>query len=270
MRIIVLGAGGTIGGFLFNSLKDRYDVTGVFREDLDLTNADAVNNFFDTHSYDVVINGAINADSSFSASVKVAQDNLTMFTNLYANRHKFGRVIQFGSGAEFDRSLPIDRAKEEEIFNKMPADAYGISKNTTSRIAAVTDNWYTIRLFGAFYRAEKQSRLLPSILSNSPITIVDKYFDYIYLEDLLPVVESYINHDPVYKNMNLVYSEKMLLSDFVKTFCSVHQLPTNNITYSGYSDLSYTGNGDKWQSLNLPTMGITKGLMKYIHGDVNE
>jgi len=267
MRIVVLGAGGTIGGFLFNSLKSCYNITGITRDDLDLTNAEDVNNFFDTHCYDIVINAAINNDSRISASITVAQNNLAMFTNLYFNRHKFGRLIQFGSGAEFDRSLPINCAKEEDIFNKMPADAYGISKNTTSRIAAVTDNWYTLRLFGAFYRAEKPSRLIPSLLSNSPITIVDKYFDYIYLEDLLPVVDSYINHDPVYKNMNLVYPEKMLLSDFVKTFCYIHQLPTNNITYSGYSELSYTGNGDKWQSLNLPIMGTTNGLTKYIHGD---
>lgn len=263
MRIAVLGARGTVGGLLYNRLKDRYDVTGITRDQVDLNNMDAVRNYFGQTPFDVVFNAAINPDSRVTADVKVAQDNFNLFTNLYSVREMFGRVIHFGSGAEFDQTQPISNAHEEDLFNIMPGDPYGMSKNVTSRIALVTDNWYTLRLFGVFYPTELPRRLLPRILSNQPVTIADKYFDYLYLEDLLPVAESYINDTPVHKDMNLVYPKKMLLSEFVKRFVAYHQLDGKNITYGEFSELSYTGNGDKWQALNLPTLGIDAGLIRY-------
>jgi hypothetical protein len=49
----------------------------------------------------------------------------------------------------------------------------------------------------------------------------------------------------------------------VKRFVAYHQLDGKNITYGDFSELSYTGNGDKWQALNLPTLGIDAGLIRY-------
>ena len=263
MRIAILGARGTVGGFLYSSLSQKYAVTGITRDQLDLMDATAVDNYFAHNPFDVVFNAAINPDSRVIADVKVAQDNFTLFTNLYRVRHMFGRVIHFGSGAEFDQTRPISNVHEENLFGIMPTDPYGMSKNVTSRIAYTTDNWYTLRLFGVFYPTELPRRLLPKILSNQPVTLTDKYFDYLYLEDLLPVAEAYINNTPVHKDMNLVYPTKILLSDFVKRFCDYHLLSGDNITYGEFSDLSYTGNGDKWQSLNMPQLGIDMGMIKY-------
>jgi len=263
MRIAVLGARGTVGGFLYNKLKERYDVTGITRDQLDLTNVTAVCNYFSKNPFDVVFNAAINPDSRVVADVSVARDNFNLFTNLYSVRKMFGRVIHFGSGAEFDQTKPISNVHEEDLFNVMPTDPYGMSKNVTSRTAYATENWYTIRLFGVFHPTEISRRLLPKILSNRPVTITDKYFDYLYLEDLLPVAESYINDTPVHKDMNLVYAKKMLLSEFVKRFVAYHQLDGSNITYGDFSELSYTGNGDKFQGLNFPTLGIDAGLIRY-------
>jgi UDP-glucose 4-epimerase len=263
MRIAVLGARGIVGGFLYDSLKSYYDVTGITRNQLDLTDAAAVYNYFSNNPFDIVFNTVINSDSRVAADVRIAQDNLTTFTNLYAVRNMFGRVVHFASGAEFDQTRPIANAREEDLFNIMPADPYGMSKNVTSRLANVTDDWYTLRLFGVFYPTETTRRLLPRILSSEHITITDKYFDYVYLKDLLPVAEAYINTTPEYKDMNLVYPKKMLLSEFVKRFCHYHQLSGDNITYGDFSELSYTGNGDKWASLNMPLLGIDAGLIKY-------
>jgi GDP-L-fucose synthase len=263
MKVAVLGARGTVGGFLYNALSSKYNVTSITHTDLDLTNAASVNDYFGRNSFDLIFNAAINPDSRLIADVRVSQDNFAMFTNLYNVRHMFGRVIHFASGAEFDQSKPISNAQEQDIFSIMPADHYGMSKNVTSRIAYATDNWYTLRLFGVFHSTDLPRRLLPKILSKAPVTIVDKYFDYLFLEDLLPVVESYINSNPIYKDMNLVYQEKMLLSEFVKRFCNYHSLQDNNITYSDVSGLSYTGNGNKLHSLNFPTLGIDAGLLRY-------
>lgn len=263
MRIAILGARGTVGGFLYNSLKGRYNVTGVTRDDVDLRDSLQVFKYFCNNAYDVVFNAAINPVSNLNAPISVAQDNFTMFTSLYNARNVMGKVIHFGSGAEFDQARPIVNAREEEIYNVMPTDPYGMSKNVTTRFANSTENWHTLRFFGVFHPTELPRRLLPKIKTKQPITINDKYFDYMYLEDLLPVAEMYINETPMYKDMNLVYPTKMLLSDFVKRFCSIHGLSQDHITYGDYSDMSYTGNGDSWQELNLPTLGIDYGLTNY-------
>jgi GDP-L-fucose synthase len=263
MRIAVLGARGTIGGFLYNSLKDKYDVTGITRDTFDLGNDAAVRNYFSNNPFDVVFNAAINPNSRVEAPISVARDNFAMFTSFYNVRNMFGRVIQFASGAEFDQSIPIVNAREEDLFNIMPNDPYGMSKNATTRIANTTDDWYILRLFGVFHPTELPRRLLHRVKNKEPMVLTDKYFDYMYLEDLLPVAESYINETPVYKDMNLVYNEKFTLNELVKRFCNYHNLSTDHVTYGGFSKLSYTGNGDKWQSLNFPRIGTDEGLKRY-------
>jgi GDP-L-fucose synthase len=263
MRIAVLGANGTVGKFLTDSLSLKFNVTPVTRQVVDLSNHTDTTNYFNTHPFDVVINAAANSDSRMDADVSVAKDNFCTFTNVYASRNAFGRVIHFGSGAEFDRSRPLNNVVEDELFSCNPLDTYGMSKNACSRIAYVTDNWYILRLFGVFYPTEAKRRLLPKIISNTPMVLEDKYFDYLFLEDLLPVVEYYINEDPNYKDINVTYPEKMLLSEFVKRFCNIHKLTGDNITFGDYSELAYTGNSDRLQSLNLPRLGTDIGLERY-------
>lgn len=263
MRVAILGANGVVGKVLTDGLSSKFDVTPITRQVVDLANANATKNYFSSNPYDVVINAAINSNSRMNADISVAKDNFNTFTNLYASRNAFGRVIHFGSGAEFDRSRTLINVKEDELFDCNPTDTYGMSKNVTSRIAHVTDDWYILRLFGVFYPTEAHSRLLPKILSNSLVVLEDKYFDYLYLEDLLPVVEYFINEDPKYKDINVTYPEKMLLSEFVKRFCSIHKLKGDNIVFGNFSELSYTGNCDRLESLNLPKLGIDIGLARY-------
>jgi GDP-L-fucose synthase len=263
MKIAILGARGTVGGYLFRTLQDKYTVTGITRDDMDFRDASSVHNFFKNNSFDIVINAAINPHSSVDAPMSVAQDNFAMFTNLYAVKDMFGKCIHFASGAEFDQTKPIVNVREEDLFNIMPSDPYGMSKNVTTRIANCTENWYTLRLFGVFHPSELPRRLLPKLKTNQDVKLIDKYFDYLYLEDLLPVVENYINEVPKYKDMNLVYPEKMLLSTFVKKFCQLHNLSGDNITYGDFSELSYTADSSKFTDLNLPQQGINTGLAKY-------
>jgi GDP-L-fucose synthase len=173
-------------------------------------------------------------------------------------------MLQFCSGAEFDRRNSLDNVREEALFTSMPIDPYGLSKNTVARISVSTDNFYNIRLFGVFYPIEFPGRLLPKILSNQPVNLEDKYFDYLYLEDLLPLIEYYINNAvPKYKDINVVYPEKMLLSEFVKQFCVIHNLEGANITFGSTTPFNYSGNADKFDSLNLPRIGLEAGMKKY-------
>ena len=221
MKIAVLGARGTIGAVLAQHLSQQHNVTAVTRDQVDLLDTQAVRQYFNQKTFDVVVNAAINSVNGISAPPQVNSDNLTLFMNLYEHRHSFGRVIHFCSGAEFDISQDISNTKEDHLFDSRPIDPYGASKNATARLSYNTDNFYNLRIFGIFYPTELRTRLLPLILSGRNVTIKDRYFDYLWLEDLIPVVDYYVNTaTPRHKDINVVYPEKSRLSDFVRRFRS--------------------------------------------------
>lgn len=265
-KLAILGSNGVIGKFLSRVLES-YSVTAINRLQLDLLNFHQVTDYFNNNYYDVVINCAASVDSNIGAPLSVASNNLSMFSNIYHVRHKFGRLIQLCSGAAFDRARSINCAKEEDIFLCNPCDAYGLSKNITSRICLTTDNFYTIRLFGVFYHTENKHRLLPKIISGQPLIIQNRYFDYFYLEDLIPVINYYINAvNPTHKDINLVYPEKILLSKFVRLFCEIHNINQSHIEIVDQNIVdthNYTGSAEKYCNLNLPNIGIESGMKKY-------
>jgi UDP-glucose 4-epimerase len=261
MKVALLGANGLVGRYLASSLK--YNVTPVTRREVDLSDTVATANYFKNNKFDVVVNCAINSLSQMTVPQQVATDNLTTFANLYACKESYGRFIHFGSGAEFDRRYDIINASEDKLITSYPTDPYGMSKNITSRLAFATDNFYILRLFGVFHNTEAPTRLLPKLLSTRAISLEDKYFDYLNLEDTLPIVDYFIRTPiPKYKDINLVYPEKMLLSEFVNQFCKIHNMDAS-ITISKDLGLSYTGDSTRLQELDLPTLGIKHGLERY-------
>jgi hypothetical protein len=101
-------------------------------------------------------------------------------------------------------------------------------------------------------------------LSGDPVILEDKYFDYYYIEDLLPVVQYYIDSKkPKYKDLNVVYPTKTLLSYFVKQFCQEHKLDGKNVKLSSTSGLNYTGSSVRIEELNLKLVGYETGLERY-------
>jgi len=263
MKVCVLGGNGFIGSFLKDSISSKYEVSSPTRKVLDLRNQSSVIEYLRKNQFDVVINAAINSNTNMSAPASVASDNLVMFSNLHSCRNMFGRYINLCSGAVFDRTKDISLAKEEDIFESFPVDPYGMSKNICSRICNSTDNFFTIRIFGIIHKTEIASRLIPKILSEKQLILENRYFDYFYLEDILPVIYHYIEEEPKHKDLNLVYLKKMLLIDFAKMVCSSVGLDESKLKSSSDQYPNYTGDGEKLNALNLSLIGIENGIKRY-------
>jgi UDP-glucose 4-epimerase len=263
-NVLVLGGTGLVGGYLAKALSDSHNVYAPTRQQLNLQDTHAVLELFNNKDFDIVINCAGSTDADMANyDPAVTNTNLGIFANLYAARKQFGRLLNFGSGAEFDRRVNITSAREEDIFLRQPVDHYGQSKNFAARMCFDTDNFYTLRLFGVFGPTEPDRRLLKRVLAKEDMVLEDKYFDYFYIEDILPVVLHYINSDPKFKDLNLVYPEKTLLSYFVKQFCDIHSLPDNHITVSKTTRSNYTGSSVRIEELNLPMLGVKEGIRRY-------
>jgi GDP-L-fucose synthase len=189
-------------------------------------------------------------------------ENINIFLNLYLLKDHFGKLLNLGSGAEFDRSKSIDNALEKDIITIKPKDHYGLSKNIISNICLSTDNFYTLRLFGCVHHTEGGNKLFKKISkTKEEIIIDDRYFDYISMEDLYPIVKYFIEETPKIKDINLVYSQKFLLSELANKFVKIHNLRAN-ILYK-QSSLNYTGSSLLIDSLNLPLSGIDITLERY-------
>ena len=266
MKVAVLGANGYIGKYLSTSLStDSYTVIPVTRQTLDLANFQLVQSWLQSVQPNVVINCAT-ATGQFQTTDFVYQDvqnNLDIFMNFYNNSNLFDQFINIGSGAEFDRSINIDHAAEHDIFLKQPKDSYGYSKNIIARLAAEKENFVTLRLFGCFNAHEPTHRLFQKFIRQSTVDIVDRYVDYISLEDFGIIVKQYLNNITIHKDINCVYPDKYLLSEIFSLFHQTHGIKTQ-LHITGIDSKNYTGSSEQLSQLNFPLKGFLQGIKDYI------
>ena len=201
MRVCVLGAAGFIGK---NLLRDT-DWVGVTRQELDLTDPEAVKEYFKNHEYDVVIHCAVIGGSRLKPDDgEVFYKNLLMFENVVVAFK--GKIIYFSSGAAL-RGNP-------------PSDPYGMSKWLIDRRIETLPNAYSLRIWGCYGPGEPSTRFSAVCKKEGHVVInQDKYFDFIDVEDVRKIVQEYVSCKwEMPKVCNLVYPEKLLLSQWAEKF----------------------------------------------------
>lgn len=257
MKIAILGSSGFLGNIIKSKFLEKYDVFPIDRGQLNLIDFNSVSSWLDSQTFDVIINCAISGGKQNVQQFNLIelQSNLSIFLNFYNNSHKFGKFVNIGSGAEFDKDLNIENAKEEEILLRAPTASYGYGKNLISRLCLEKRNFQTLRLFGCFHHTEPDFRLFKRFIADESITIENRKFDYISAEDFVSILEYSINNDLQFKDINCVYTEKFLLSEILSSF-----KPPTNVKPNPNN---YTGDGSKLASLNLPLLGLKKSIEMY-------
>jgi GDP-L-fucose synthase len=264
-KIAILGANGTIGSLLTGLLEGSGTIVPITRKDLDLLNCQAVTDWVDREAPDIVINAAFSGGSVNTTDISYSdlQRNMRIFYNFYNQAAKF-RYINFGSGAEYDRSMDINSVSEIDIYDRQPTDSYGLAKNWIARTVNNRENFYTLRLFGCFGFNEPDSRLFKRLLNTGKLSVVDRRFDYFSHQDMTTVIKHYINADDqdLIKDVNLVYQEKYSLYYQALLFAE-HHCPVSVVTLLGNSPNNYTASGDTLASLNLTLSGLKQGIKDY-------
>jgi nucleoside-diphosphate-sugar epimerase len=199
-RVCVLGAGGFVGKNLLKGM----DWVGLTRHDLDLTDQRAVEEYFGAHKYDVVIHCAVVGGSRLTPDDGwVTHKNLLMFENVV--RVFKGKLLYFSSGAAL-RGTP-------------PTDPYGLSKWLIDRRIETIPNAHSLRIWGCYGPGEVPTRFSAVCKRDGHVVIErDRYFDFIDVEDVRKVVGEYVNDVRHEKEYDLVYPEKLLLSQWAERF----------------------------------------------------
>ena len=123
--ILITGAGpkGITGRLIKEFFQSKFNILTPSSKELDLTNDNAVYDYFIQNKIDYVIHCATFRPSSVDTSHFVDEElesNLRMFLSLEKQSSKFKKMIYFGSGAEFDKSRSIVNVSEEDFGQQIP------------------------------------------------------------------------------------------------------------------------------------------------------
>ena len=213
-KILLTGSSGFIGRNLLERLGARHDVSVPSRRELDLTDSEAVERFLRQGQYDVVVHAASSIVFGGKAGKGSADASLKMFQNVARCSRHFGKMIQIGSGAEYDKSAPIVRVREEDFGKRVPSDDYGLFKYRCSRQIEKSEGITCLRLFGCFGKHEDySSRFISNAICRSlfglPIVIANQnvVFSYIYADDFVRVLEHFMENRARHKFYNAVPDE---------------------------------------------------------------
>jgi|TARA_R100000081_G_scaffold91402_1_gene69266 nucleoside-diphosphate-sugar epimerase len=221
MKILLTGANGYIAKSLYNGLCYDFDITRITRQDFDLTDREACNNFFKDKKFDCVIHTAVSGGSRLKKDDdSVLASNLKMYYNLIANKDCFTRMIHFGSGAEKNN----------------PRDPYGLSKAIIADLMKPNPNYLNLRIWGVFDHNELDTRFIKNniqrYINREDFELhEDKMMDFFFMEDLVSLVRYHLEDQQKQtkyatarypakewhtNTIDCVYTENYWLSDILK------------------------------------------------------
>jgi UDP-glucose 4-epimerase len=223
MYLLITGGSGFIGRNLAEQLASTYDVQAPSSAELDLLNERAVAEYLSAHSFDLILHAATTRSNR---RVPVPPDmldrNCRMFFNLVRNQKRFGKMIHFGSGAEYDRTQLPPRVSEDYFDAHVPTDAYGFSKYICAKYIERSEQIVNLRLFGVFGAYEDHtvrfiSNACCRALRGLPIVVrQDVVFDYLYIKDLAKITDWFIENDARDKAYNVCSGRAVPLTEIAR------------------------------------------------------
>lgn len=247
MKILITGGNGYIAKSITNALWEKYHIIAPGRDELDLLSTESVDKFFEGKHFDIIVHTAVVGGSRLEEDDEtVSFYNLIMFYNLIRKKEQFNKLISLGSGAEYYKTY----------------SPYGFSKSIINKLVHKYDNFYTLRIYAVFDEKEKNTRFIKSniqrYIDKKPIEIhQNKLMDFIYMEDLVSLIDFYILNDELPKEINCVYNQTQSLEAIAN---QINQLDDYvvpiNIETKGLGP-SYIGDHN---ILSLNYIGLEQGI----------
>ena len=202
MNMFLTGGSGFIGRNLIELLGKKYNILAPSHQELELSDTEAVSSYIQKNKIDFIIHTANKGGGRDTKdAMNVVEYNTRMFFNIARNSHFVKKIINLGSGAEYGKQRDLIKVKEDDFDDYIPNDDYGFAKYICSKYIEKSDNIMNLRLFAVYgkyenYKYKFISNALVKNLFSLPITInQDVYFDYLYIDDLIRIIEYSINNE---------------------------------------------------------------------------
>lgn len=269
MKILITGGHGFVGRFLGQYLSHSHDVYAPGRDQLDVCDPVSVDSVL-SNGYDWIIHCAVSGrNQTLSMDPTIVSNNIRALNNILSKKDCWRALINVASGAEFDLDTDIDRAKEQDIWIRNPQHSYGLSKNLIARMVQTLPNCVNLRLFGCFDPRESNLRPIKRcqdlVSQGLPFLIAkDRPFDTVSIRDFAGVVLAVVGGKIRDNDLNIVYNEKHTLGEILKIYCRLHNYDPDLIQILETNGRSYTGDGHRLHSYDLPLIGLQQSLREYL------
>jgi len=219
--ILLTGGSGFIGKNIKESfLVTNYNLLAPTSVELNLIDTISVDNYFNRNHIDVVIHSAVKPSHRNAKEFQnLLHFNTRMFFNLERHSDKYEKMLVIGSGAIYDNRNYHPKMKEEDYIQNIPIDDHGYCKYVCEKVIEHSSNIYDLRVFGVFGKYEDYairfiSNAICKTLFDLPITIKqNRKFDYIYIDNLIQIIDWFIGNKPQYRSYNITPDESISLYD---------------------------------------------------------
>ena len=129
LNILVTGAEGFVGHNLVDYFKAKnYSVLYPTVNELDLTDTEKVEKYFQSNAIDAVIHCATVLREQTEYPPDTCERNLKMFFNIIRCKAPSVKVISLGSGSEYSRAHWTKKMPEEYFEKHIPKDGHSYAK----------------------------------------------------------------------------------------------------------------------------------------------
>lgn len=210
MKIFLTGGSGFIGRNIREQLGHTFEIIAPTHQELDLTDTEAVYRFLAANPVDLVVHAAnIGGTRKQQHVFGITHTNLKIFFNLVRAKPFYTRLINLGSGAEYDKRQSLVNVSETDFDQHVPNDEYGLYKYVCAKYASQVDFITHLRLFAVFGKYEDFeirfiSNAICLALLNRPVTIRQNVrFDYLFVDDFIRILEKCILTKPAETFINV-------------------------------------------------------------------
>jgi len=199
MKIVILGAGGRLGAALVREYRDKFEVTGFDRAQLDLSDLGGVREKLRKTEFDVLINAA----GFTKVDLCETQPDRAFLINAEAPRilaeicaEEGARLIHFSTDYVFDGEKRSPYTEEDEAA---PISVYGESKLAGEKNALVAQNGNLVMRVSWVFGPDRPSFIDAMIKgaqeSERVDAIADKFSAPTYTHDIAGMLPQFFDRD---------------------------------------------------------------------------
>jgi len=264
-QIFITGGSGFIGKNLVEQLSGHYQILAPTHHELDLLNEDTVRRYFVNHDIHVVIHCATKPGHRNTPDpTGLIYSNTRMFFNLTRNSDYYRKMILLTSGAVYDMRHYQPKMREEYFDLHVPVDETGYSKYLCAKHAERLDNVIELRPFGVFGKYEDWqirfiSNMICKALFDLPLTIKqNRRFDYIPVDDLVKVIQYFIEHESLHRVYNVTPDHAVELKSLAEKVLKISGKNLDVCIADTRMGIEYSGHNERLKAELLEITEIDK------------